>query len=636
MRATDCQARRRRGVAEYAAMSDVLLRGCRLWGRDEDADVLVRDGAIAEIGSAVEAPEVEEVDVAGRLVLPGLVEAHCHLDKTLFGGPWVPHSAGDALADRIANDRRRRRELGIPDPDRIAALLERMVACGTTHVRSHTDIDPEVGLDGVAAVRTALARLDGRIDVQQVAFPQHGLLTNPGTAELLDEALREGVEIIGGIDPAGVDRDPVRHLDVLFDLAARHGAGVDLHLHDPGELGAWELELIAERTRDTGLGGRVTVSHAYGFSQLDAAHQDRLIERIAEAGVALVTAAVYSFPVPPLKRLRAAGVDVACGHDGICDLWGPYGSGDMLERAMHVAYRSTFRRDEDIELALDAATYGGARVLGLEAYGLDVGSVADLVVVPARTAAEAVVAHPPRDLVLKAGRPVARGGRLPRRPGGDPASGSCASTGAESSGARRAGVVAPDPRAVPAVGRAAPAAAAVAAVVEVEPAAGGIGAASDARDVRRAEQPQRRERQRVGEVGAARDVQLPLERQPRPRGRHGERGDDARVQRAQRGRVRLAPVGRGAQDRVQVLAQPPHALDDLGAAPQPRRHGGGDQTGPPGPRDERGEPVEPVGGARGVAAPRDRVHEVERGIAGDEVEAGHRLPSLMGIIGYVH
>jgi cytosine deaminase len=393
-------------------MPDVLLRGCRLWGREEPTDVLVRDGAIAAIAPRVDAPDADAVDVAGRLVLPGLVEAHCHLDKTLWGGPWVPHSAGDALADRIANDKRRRGELGIPDPDRIAALLERMVTAGTTHVRSHTDVDPEVGLDGVDAVRTAVARLDGRVHVEQVAFPQHGLLTNPGTAELLEEALRQGVETVGGIDPAGVDRDPVRHLDVLFDLAARYGAGIDLHLHDPGELGAWELELIVDRTRDTGLAGRVTVSHAYGFSQVGAAHQDGLIERMAEAGVTLVTAAVYSFPVPPIKRLRAAGVNVACGHDGICDLWGPYGSGDMLERAMHVAYRSTFRRDEDIELALHAATYGGARALGLERYGLDVGAVADLVVLAARTPAEAVVARPQRDLVLKAGRPVARSGRL--------------------------------------------------------------------------------------------------------------------------------------------------------------------------------------------------------------------------------
>ena len=287
-----------------------------------------------------------------------------------------------------------------------------MVVAGTSCVRSHTDIDPEVGLRGVEAVRAAASRLDGRITVEQVAFPQSGLLTNPGTAELLEEALRIGVETVGGLDPAGVDKDPVGHLDVLFGLAEQYGAGIDIHLHDAGTLGAWELGLIADRTKDSGLGGRVTVSHAYGFGQVSAAEQDRLIEQLAEAGVTVLTAAVYSFPVPPIKRLRAAGVNVACGHDGIRDLWGPYGTGDMLERAMHVAYRSGFRRDEDIEVALDAATYGGARTLGLQAYGLAEGAPADIVVVDARTPAEAVVARPVRELVLKAGRVVARHGAL--------------------------------------------------------------------------------------------------------------------------------------------------------------------------------------------------------------------------------
>jgi cytosine deaminase len=389
-------------------VTDLLLRGGRPWGYEGPADILVRGGVIGRIGPDLDAQAVEVVDVSGRVVLPGLVEAHCHLDKTLYGGPWVPHSAGEALSDRIANERRRRGELGLPNVDYITALLERMVAAGTAYVRSHTDVDPDVGLVGIQAVRAAAERLDGRITVEQVAFPQSGLLASPGTAELLEEALKGGVEAIGGIDPAGVDRDPVRHLDVVFGLADRYGARIDLHLHDGGSLGAWELELIAERTKASRLAGRVAVSHAYALSQVDEAHQDRLVAQLAEAGVTLVTAAAYSFPVPPIKELHVAGVNLACGHDGIRDLWGPYGSGDMLERAMQVAYRSTFRRDEDIELALQAATYGGARTLGLASYGLRLGAPADLVVVAARTAAEAVVTRPVRELVLKGGRVVTR------------------------------------------------------------------------------------------------------------------------------------------------------------------------------------------------------------------------------------
>jgi cytosine deaminase len=393
-------------------MSDLLLRGGRPWGHPAEADMLIRDGSIARVEPRVEAPGAEVLDISGRLVLPGLVEAHCHLDKTLWGTQWVSHSAGDSLAERFANDRRRRFELGIPSVEHITALLERMVGAGTSYVRTHTDVDPEMGLAGIEAVRAASARFAGRVTVQQVAFPQHGLLTNPGTAELLEAALKEGVETIGGLDPAGVDRDPIRHLDVVFGLAERYGAGVDFHLHDGGSLGAWELELIADRTVATGLRGRVTVSHAYGFSEIDEAQQGRLIDRLVEADVTILTAAVYSFPVPPIKRLRAAGVNVACGHDGIRDLWGPYGTGDMLERAMHVAYRSGFRRDDDIELALEAATYGGARALGLQSYGLEPGAPADLVVLAASTPAEAVAARPQRDLVLKAGRIIVRDGQV--------------------------------------------------------------------------------------------------------------------------------------------------------------------------------------------------------------------------------
>jgi cytosine deaminase len=393
-------------------MTDLLLRGGVPWGADTAADILVSGGTITRIGPGDDPRDAEVLGIEGRLVLPGLVEAHAHLDKTFYGGPWVPHTAGEALADRFANDRSRRGQLGLPNPDHGTALLERMVAAGTSYVRSHTDVDPEMGLRGVEAVAEAAERMAGRITVQQVAFPQHGLLTLPGTAELLEQALKNGVGVIGGLDPAGVDRDPIRHLDVIFGLAERYGAAIDIHLHDGGTLGIWELELIIERTKATGLADRVTVSHAYALGQADAATQDRLAPRLAEAGVTLTTAAVYDFPVPPIKRLRAAGVNIACGHDGIRDLWGPYGSGDMLERAMHVAYRSTFRRDDDIELALEAATYGGARALGLTSYGLREGAPADLVVVEARTPAEAVVTRPVRELVLKAGKVVAREGEL--------------------------------------------------------------------------------------------------------------------------------------------------------------------------------------------------------------------------------
>lgn len=397
-------------------MTDLLLRNGRPWmpGRPLDtADLLLRDGRIAQIGANLAAAAgVETLDLAGALVLPGFVDTHCHLDKTLWSGPWVPNTGGRSLAGRIANGENRRAELGIPRADYSAALLATMITGGTAHVRSHIDIDPSVGLAGVEAVRTAAERHRGRVDVELVAFPQGGLVRRPGTAELLDEALAGGVEVVGGIDPAGFDGDPTGQLDIIFGLAERHGAKVDIHLHDGGSLGAWEFELIIERTKATGLGGRVTISHAYAMGALPADEQRRIADRLAEAGVAMVTCAVGDAPVVPLRVMHAAGATLALGNDGIRDLWTPYGDGDMLRRIGTVAFRDRLLADEEIELALAAGTLGGAQVLGLADHGIGVGGRADLVTVDAATPAAAVVGVPTRKLVLKGGRVVARDGQL--------------------------------------------------------------------------------------------------------------------------------------------------------------------------------------------------------------------------------
>ncbi len=396
-------------------MGDVVLRSGRVWGRPGLEDIVVQGGRVASIGPATgaareESAGAEVVDLGGRLVLPGLVNAHCHLDKSLWGAPWVPNTSGTRIEQMIENGRARRAELGIPDADRITALLDRMTVLGTTHVRTHTDIDPGIGLAGVEAVLDAAQRLAGRVTVEQVAFPQSGLLGEPGTAGLMAAALRMGVGTVGGLDPAGVDGDPVAHLDLVFGLAERYGAKVDVHLHDGGSLGAWQFELITERTKALSLHGRVAISHAFAIGEAPPSVRERLVDLLAEAGVALHTCAGFSDPVPPVAALRAAGVPLGLGTDGIRDLWNPYGTGDMLERAMHLAYRSSFKEDADIELALEAATLGAARALGLEAHGPAVGAVADLVVVEGATPAQAVVEHAPRHLVVKAGRVTARGG----------------------------------------------------------------------------------------------------------------------------------------------------------------------------------------------------------------------------------
>lgn len=393
--------------------SGLLLRGGRLPGQSASTDVLVRSGRIAAIGERLEAgPQVETIDASGCLLLPGLVDGHGHLDKSLWGLPWRPHDAGPTVAERIANERQALAALGQSPRRQSARLLRHLVARGTTHLRSHVDVGPEVGLAHVEGVLETAQQYRDAIDIELVAFPQSGVMRQPGTLDLLDAAVRLGVRVIGGLDPLGIDGHPTAQLDAIFALAARRGCAIDIHLHDRGEAGAATIERIAERTRALGLQGRVAISHAFCLGMLEPARLETLLELLLANDIAIMThAPAGDMPFPPVRLLAGRGVRLFSGSDGVRDTWSPLNTGDMLERAYLIAYRSGFRDDAGLELALHMVTAGGAQVLGARDYGLAEGAAADLVLVEAETAAEAVALHPPRRLVLKRGRIVARDGR---------------------------------------------------------------------------------------------------------------------------------------------------------------------------------------------------------------------------------
>ena len=386
---------------------DLLLRNVRVPGIGP-ATVTVRDGVIESVGPAPAEWTGPTVDGEDELCLPGLIDGHAHIATTLWGQPWRPHGAGPGLEGLIANQREGRRTLA-PVVERASALLAAYRDHGTSLVRAHVDVDPEIGLGHVEGAVEAAARFVGVVDVELVAFPQLGMLITPGTAELMEAAVGAGVSVIGGIDPAGVDGDAAAALDTVFAMADRTGAAIDIHLHDRGELGRWEMGLIIDRTAALGMQGRVTVSHAFCLGDGSPA-VDPLLERMAEHRVAVTTVAPGAPDPLPLLRMLELGVGVCLGSDGIRDLWSPWGDADLLNRAGLLAWRAGFRRDEHIEAALSTATSVGARALGRSGHGLAVGDRADLLLVPAEVVAEAVVAHPPRSLVVKDGVPVA--GRL--------------------------------------------------------------------------------------------------------------------------------------------------------------------------------------------------------------------------------
>jgi cytosine/adenosine deaminase-related metal-dependent hydrolase len=392
-------------------MAELVLRNVRPMGGPV-VDVLVRDGSIARVGPGLEgAPGAPAIEGDRGILLPGLVDAHMHLDKTFWGLPWRPHEAGPTTLARIENERRLRRELRLPVDVQAERLVRQAVSRGTVHIRTHVDVDTEIGLRNFEDVMTARIRLRDTVSIQVVAFPQSGVVTRPGTAELLERAVKDGAELIGGVDPVGIDQDAKGQLDVVFRLAGRYGTGVDIHLHDPGEQGAAQIRLIAERTRALGLGGKVAVSHAFCLGMVDEPEVGRLIDLLREERIAIMTTAPGDRATPPVRRLREAGVTVGAGSDGVRDAWTPFGNADMLERAMLIAYRNGFRTDALVHGALDIVTRDNAAVLGLGRYGLAVGDRADLVVLPGETLGEVVAMRPPRACVISGGRGVARHGQ---------------------------------------------------------------------------------------------------------------------------------------------------------------------------------------------------------------------------------
>jgi cytosine deaminase len=390
--------------------ADLIIRNCRPMGGPA-TDMLVHDGRIARFGNDLEAEGATVENAAGALLLPGLVEAHTHLDKTLWGMGWHKHAAGPRLIDKIDNERALKKRLDI-DPARQSARQALLsLAKGTTHIRSHVDVDTDHGMWGIEGVMAMRERYCGAMDIEIVAFPQSGILRRPGTVDLMEQAMRLGSEVVGGLDPCAIDRDPKGHLDIVFGLAQRHGRPIDIHLHEPGEMGAFSMDLIFERTRALGMQGKVTVSHAFCLGAPDRDLVDPLIAELAALDIAVMTTAPASRPAPPVRRLHEAGIRLCSGSDGIRDTWGPYGNADMLERAMFIGLRNNFRRDDELELAFDLCTRGGAAVMEIANYGLKLGCAADFLLIEAETIAEAVVAHPPRRLVVKRGVIVARDGQ---------------------------------------------------------------------------------------------------------------------------------------------------------------------------------------------------------------------------------
>jgi cytosine deaminase len=407
-------------------VTDLLLRDARLPDGAGPVDIAVAGGRITAIGrpTTESAEAAVVIDCAGDAVIPGLVEPHLHLDKALLDAE-APPSDG-TLADAIAVTGRlkaafTRESVGA----RAGRLLEQAVGHGTTVIRAQPDVDPIVGLTGFEAMLDLRAAYADLVDLQIVAFPQEGLLRAPGTEDLLVEALRQGADVVGGCSYQEATTEDCRaHVDRVFALAERFGVPVDIHADLADDTADPRFALaghIADRTRAHGMGGHVTVGHMTSLASLAPETRKRVLGELADAGVAVIVLPMTDMHlggrndeanvrrgIAPVSDLLDAGVRTGLSSNNVRNAFTPYGVADVLDVALFLAQTSHLASPDDLARLVGMVTDDAAAIVGRgDRHGLHVGAEADLVVLAATSATEALLSRAHRRVVVKRGRVVA-------------------------------------------------------------------------------------------------------------------------------------------------------------------------------------------------------------------------------------
>ena len=404
---------------------DLVLRSCRL-PDGARADLGCRDGRIAEIGALAGRPAHRAVDCAGRVVTPGLVEAHIHLDKALLADRTPGAEGTLAEAIRVTGDAKRR--FTVADiRARARAVLDMAVSHGTTSMRSHVEVDPLVGLKGLEALLPLREEYRPALDLQLCAFAQEGIVQAPGTEALLARALREGADLVGGC-PYN-DTDARAQVDIVFRLAKEFGVDADFHVDFFDEPEHLHVRYIAEQTIRHGWQGRVAVGHLTELAALPPAEQDAIIAEIREAGlgvIALPATDLYLMGrgdarnvrrgLAPVKRLLAAGVPVAAASNNVRNAFTPVGTADLALMGYLVSIGCHMGTPRDLLDVLAMLTEHPARILGLGGAAVTPGARADLVVWDAERTEDVIAALAPRRLVVKRGRVTVEHERAIREP----------------------------------------------------------------------------------------------------------------------------------------------------------------------------------------------------------------------------
>jgi cytosine/creatinine deaminase len=379
---------------------DLLVRNARISGsEDRLVDIVIEAGRIAAIGHHPQS-EADVIDLGGRFLSPGLIETHIHLDKTRIVDRCSIRAG--TVEEAVAETGKAKRAFTEEDIYRRAQhTLERAIANGTMLMRTHVEIDPGIRFRGFDAIRQLAKDYAWALDVEVCAFPQEGLLNNPGTDALLAEALRRGAAVIGAVPY--IDTDPHGQIDRVFAMARDHDVDIDMHLDLGDTPENMDIEYVCDMTERFRYGGRVAVGHVTRLSTAPAAQFAAIARRLAEVGVAVTVLPSTDLylcgrnqehsvlrGVTPAHKLIAAGVNCSLSTNNVLNPFTPYGDASLIRMANLYANVCHVSRGEELEECFAMLTTRSARLMRRDDYGMAVGKAADFVVFDCRDAKAAV------------------------------------------------------------------------------------------------------------------------------------------------------------------------------------------------------------------------------------------------------
>ncbi|MGH8599180.1 MAG: amidohydrolase family protein [Burkholderiales bacterium] len=399
---------------------DLLINNVRIADDKPLTDIAIKSGRIAAIDQNIKADAKERIDAGGRAAIPGLLEPHLHLEKALFHRRMPARSGTLEEAIRITGILKGKQERA-DVMERSRQVLDMAVKNGTVAIRAHPDVDPIQGLIGVETALELKEEYKGLVDLQIVAFPQEGILKSPGTIELMEEAMKMGADVVGGCPYNELKWDDTKqHIDMVFDLAQKYGAPVDMHADfadDASDQRFMSASHTARKTIDCGYQGRVSLGHVTSLGALAPDEAKPVLELLHQADIHIVTLPATDVylggrkdqknqrrGLTPVRALRDAGVNVTYASNNIRNAFTPFGKADPLLIGNFLAHLIQFGTPEHQADVLQMGTYDAARAMGISDYGIGVGKRADLVILDTYQVADALLDIPVRSWVIKNGR----------------------------------------------------------------------------------------------------------------------------------------------------------------------------------------------------------------------------------------